>query len=184
MPERNIIHRPTINHPFRVQSNQAKAVLTSSNRYASLEQVVAAGDTARVRQTENVFPIAERVLHEMVDHCQKELPYEACGLLSGGNGRAVTIWKMENADKSLFSFSMKEEQILSVFTQMEKRGEQLVAIYHSHPTAPAYPSPYDIEFANYPEAAYLILSLAGEQPEIGCFRITGKQVTLLHLAIC
>jgi [CysO sulfur-carrier protein]-S-L-cysteine hydrolase len=124
--------------------------------------------------------MAGHVWREMVGHCAAEQPYEACGLLSGRCGRAETIWKMENADRSPFSFSMREEQIRKVFGQMEQRGERLVAIYHSHPAAPAYPSPHDIEHACYPETAYLVLSLAGQQPVLGCFRIHGRQVTPLR----
>ena len=42
---------------------------------------------------------------------------------------------------------------------MREQQEELFAIYHSHPTAPAEPSATDLEMANYPDALYLIISL-------------------------
>jgi proteasome lid subunit RPN8/RPN11 len=42
---------------------------------------------------------------------------------------------------------------------MREAGEELFAIYHSHPHAPAEPSVRDIAEAAYPQAIYLIISL-------------------------
>jgi proteasome lid subunit RPN8/RPN11 len=42
---------------------------------------------------------------------------------------------------------------------MRERGEELFAIFHSHPQAPAEPSATDLELAAYPDALYLIVSL-------------------------
>lgn len=76
-------------------------------------------------------------------------------------------------DRSPDSFAMDLRQIQQVFQMISKRGEQLVGIYHSHPTAPPYPSREDIAYASYTDVAYLILSLAGAQPALGCFNIRG-----------
>ena len=43
--------------------------------------------------------------------------------------------------------------------KMRELGEELFAIYHSHPTTPALPSFYDLDEAAYPDALYLIISL-------------------------
>jgi proteasome lid subunit RPN8/RPN11 len=42
---------------------------------------------------------------------------------------------------------------------MREAGEDLLAIYHSHPASPAAPSSIDIAEAGYPDAIYLIISL-------------------------
>jgi len=42
---------------------------------------------------------------------------------------------------------------------MRERGEELFAIFHSHPAAPAEPSALDMAQAGYPDALYLIVSL-------------------------
>jgi proteasome lid subunit RPN8/RPN11 len=66
---------------------------------------------------------------------------------------------------------------------MDEAGEELVAIYHSHTQSPAYPSQTDINLASYPDAIYLIVSLAeGEEPLRG-FNIVDGQVTEAELTI-
>ncbi|WP_240689481.1 Mov34/MPN/PAD-1 family protein [Ammoniphilus sp. YIM 78166] len=124
-----------------------------------------------------LFFIEQSIWTKMIAHCQSEQPMEACGLLSGTGGHAETIWMMENVENSPTAFAMDMEQIRRVFRQIEEKGERLVGIYHSHPTAPPVPSSRDIEFANYPEAAYIIVSLAKRIPEIGIYHILEKRVT-------
>ncbi|WP_281285999.1 M67 family metallopeptidase [Aneurinibacillus danicus] len=122
--------------------------------------------------------MTEQVRRKMLHHCIVQLPYEACGLLSGKDWRATTLWTMDNVEKSPISFAMDTKQIEAVFGEMKKKGEELIGIYHSHPTAPPYPSHLDIAYAAYPDAAYIIVSLSGKSPEIGCFRIQNRQVTV------
>ncbi|WP_280207565.1 MULTISPECIES: M67 family metallopeptidase [Brevibacillus] len=124
-----------------------------------------------------VLYASKKVWKEMYLHCQAERPYEACGLLSGRNGRAETIWRMANIDKSPVSFSMDLEQLQSVFHAIRARGERLVAVYHSHPTAPPVPSSEDIAFFSYPEAAYIIVSLTRKHPAFACYQIRERIVT-------
>lgn len=118
---------------------------------------------------------SHRVWKEMLIHCLEERPYEACGLLSGRMGRVETIWRMVNVDRSPVSFYMDPEQIRTVFQAIQERGEQLAGVYHSHPTAPPIPSKEDIAYATYPEAAYLIVSLANKQPTVGSYRIIDQR---------
>jgi proteasome lid subunit RPN8/RPN11 len=54
---------------------------------------------------------------------------------------------------------------------MDQRGEELIAIYHSHPASQAYPSPTDRSEAHYPEAIYILVSLRSSSPEVRAFRI-------------
>jgi len=118
----------------------------------------------------------------MLLHCLQERPSEACGLLSGKQGRIETIWKMANVMRSPVSFRMDVREIENVFRAIEKKGEQLTGIYHSHPTAPAVPSPEDIVFAQYPEAAYIIVSLQDGSPSWSCYRINGQHATPIRVS--
>ena len=68
--------------------------------------------------------------------------------------------------------------------EIEKRGWQVAAIYHSHTRSPAYPSQTDVNLAFYPDALYMIVSLQDlEQPELRAFRIVDRQIDEVELAV-
>ena len=119
----------------------------------------------------------------MITHCQNELPLEGCGLLSGKNGIAESIWPMENINYSPNSYSMDLNQIGKVFDLINHRHEELIGIYHSHPTSKAFPSQEDIAYNNYPEVAHIIISFARSSfpPDVNCFYLKGIRVIPLKL---
>ncbi|MDQ0246443.1 proteasome lid subunit RPN8/RPN11 [Bacillus fengqiuensis] len=119
----------------------------------------------------------------MIHHCIEHLPFEACGLLSGKEGKIDTLWKMDNVERSATAFSMDEKQIRCIFRMMEKREETLTGIYHSHPTGIPYPSVNDIVNHHYPKAAYFIISLAYEKPLVKCYSIQNGKVTPLTVQV-
>ena len=58
------------------------------------------------------------------------------------------------------------------FHELPEKDLELVAIYHSHPESPAYPSATDVELAFWPDAVFLICSLVDrDRPVIRGFRI-------------
>ena len=58
------------------------------------------------------------------------------------------------------------------FRELPAQGSEIVGIYHSHPESPAYPSATDVELAFWPDAVFLICSLANrERLEVRGFRI-------------
>ncbi|WP_370460340.1 Mov34/MPN/PAD-1 family protein [Cytobacillus firmus] len=114
--------------------------------------------------------LSRNVYSEMLAHGEKELPFEACGLLSGSGKMIKTIWKAINNKRKKNSFEINEEQLTLLLTKMEEKKEFLVGIYHSHPTAPPVPSRDDIRFA-YPDKAYFIISYAKKKPIVKCYRI-------------
>lgn len=65
---------------------------------------------------------------------------------------------------------------LRAFREMDDRGEELVAIYHSHPASQPYPSPTDRAEAHYPEAVYVLVSLRTSAPEVRAYRIVDDMV--------
>jgi proteasome lid subunit RPN8/RPN11 len=119
----------------------------------------------------------------MINHCRQELPYEACGLLSGTGGKNETVWKMENMERSPVSFSMDLDQMEQTFHSIKKRAQQLTGIYHSHPTGIPFPSRNDIQHAHYPHAAYFIVSLASSNPSVKCYRIQNQRVIPLTIGL-
>jgi proteasome lid subunit RPN8/RPN11 len=56
-------------------------------------------------------------------------------------------------------FEMDPAGQVAALRHMRERGEGMLAIYHSHPSAPPEPSVHDLAGLGYPEALYLIISL-------------------------
>lgn len=87
---------------------------------------------------------------------QARLPHEACGLVGGLQRHALQIYPVVNVLHSPVRFRMEPNQQVRIFLELESRGWDLLAIYHSHPTGPDHPSPTDLAETAYPEAVSLI----------------------------
>ena len=114
-------------------------------------------------------------LANIVAHARETDPAECCGLIGGSDtGVAVTIYQLRNvAPNNHVSYEVAPEELFAAQREMRQRGEQLVAIYHSHPrAAEPEPSETDVRLAYYPSATYLIVGLGGPQPVMRAFRIS------------
>jgi proteasome lid subunit RPN8/RPN11 len=120
--------------------------------------------------------MAPGLLDRVIEHAKTHSPQEACGLLVG-IGSADRFIPMTNALASSTEYEMDPAQLIATLRDLRSSGEDLIAIYHSHPRGPARPSKSDIERAYYPAAAYLIISLADpERPQAAAFRIIDGEV--------
>jgi proteasome lid subunit RPN8/RPN11 len=109
---------------------------------------------------------------EMVAHARSELPNEACGIFGGTlEGTLHTFHPARNADASPYRYSVDAEDLLRIALAIDESGHDVAAIYHSHTMSPASPSRTDMELATWPEAAYLIVSLKSDPPEIRAWRL-------------
>lgn len=122
---------------------------------------------------------------EIVEHGLREFPNESCGLIAAnGDGRPVRVYPMRNADASPVTYRLDGKEQLRVFEEMEANGWDLWAIYHSHTHSEAYPSETDVRLAFYPEARYILVSLADrDRPVIRSFFIRDGEVQEEELAI-
>jgi proteasome lid subunit RPN8/RPN11 len=113
----------------------------------------------------------------LVAHARAEYPNEACALLAGRGGAAERVYPLPNAEASPTFYVVEPNAQLRAMTEMDDLGLDLVGIFHSHVATEAYPSRTDVELAAYPDAAYLILSLADQDaPVLRAFRIRDGQV--------
>jgi proteasome lid subunit RPN8/RPN11 len=113
----------------------------------------------------------------LVAHARAEYPNEACALLAGRDGVAERVYPLPNAEASPTFYVVEPKAQLRAMTEMDDLGLDLVGIFHSHVATEAYPSRTDVELAAYPDAAYLILSLADQDaPALRAFRIRDGQV--------
>ncbi len=124
------------------------------------------------------------LLNEMLAHVSGLWPEEACGLVGGRDGRAVRLYPVENVRHSPVAFEMEPLQQIRAMLAMEAEGLELIAIYHSHPSGPARPSPTDVALAYYPDAVQLILSLDDPaRPVLRAFTIVEGRVDEVELLV-
>ncbi len=124
-------------------------------------------------------------LREIIDHAREGKPNEVCGLIAGRDGVPVKLYRTTNNDPSpRVRYNVEPLELLKVLREIEDNGWSLMAIYHSHPASEAYPSGTDVNLSYYPEAVYLICSLADDDaPVVRAFRIVDRQITELDLEI-
>jgi proteasome lid subunit RPN8/RPN11 len=114
---------------------------------------------------------------EIVEQALREFPNEACGVIAAEGGVPVKVIPMRNADASPVTYRLDGKEQLHVFDRIDEQGWELWAIYHSHTHSEAYPSETDRRLAFYPEARYILVSLADrEQPVIRSFFIRDGDV--------
>jgi proteasome lid subunit RPN8/RPN11 len=127
--------------------------------------------------------ISRRIYDELFAHARDDAPNECCGLVGGNDGVAKSVYRARNAEASPLRYNLDPQDQFRIMTEMDERGEELSAIYHSHTASPAYPSQTDINLASYPDALYLIVSLAeGEEPLRG-YRIEDGKVAEVELQV-
>lgn len=115
---------------------------------------------------------------EILDQGLREFPNECCGLIAAEAGAPVKVFAMKNADASPATYRLDGKEQLRIFQEMDDRGWELWAIYHSHTHSEAYPSDTDVRLAFYPDARYILLSLADRKdPVIRSFWIVDDEVT-------
>lgn len=91
-------------------------------------------------------------------HLDAQKPLEGCGLLAGRDGRVERVYAVTNVAKSPVRYEMEPNELVAAMVEMESDGLELLAIFHSHPAGPPFPSRTDIVEAYYPDSAYIICS--------------------------
>ena len=116
-------------------------------------------------------------IEAIVAHAREAAPAECCGLIGGSADSLVAnIYPLRNVtDKPEHSYEAAPEDLFSAQRQMRDLGEQLLAIYHSHPKAKdPSPSETDVRQAYYPAATYVIVGLGGDEPVVRAFHISER----------
>lgn len=112
--------------------------------------------------TSPVITLPRRIHDTIIAHAREGAPQEICGLLRGRNGVVTDLLRANNiAVNPIRDYEVDPAALVAVF-DWEDAGDELVAIYHSHPAGPAYPSATDADKAYYPDTVFLICSLQDE----------------------
>jgi [CysO sulfur-carrier protein]-S-L-cysteine hydrolase len=127
--------------------------------------------------------VAKDLYDEMVAHAREEAPNECCGMIASRDGEAVTIYRATNAAASPLRYEIDGAEQYRIQTEIDDADLELGAIYHSHTRSDPYPSQTDINLAFYPEALYVIVGLAREQPEVKAYEIRDGSVTDVDLRV-
>jgi proteasome lid subunit RPN8/RPN11 len=119
----------------------------------------------------------------MKSHVISCLPEEACGLLGGVGSQVNEVFPVTNELHSPSRFRMDPEEQLAAMMRMEEQGFQMVGIFHSHVCSLSNPSETDIEEATYPEVAYLIWSMIGDDWQCRAFRLLNERTVEISIKI-
>jgi proteasome lid subunit RPN8/RPN11 len=104
--------------------------------------------------------IPRKITNQLLHLAQISPATEVCGLIGSQQGKPSNCYPINNiAEQPQQQFLLDPKQQIAAMTKMRERNEDLLAIYHSHPTSPAEPSQIDIDMASYPDALYFIISL-------------------------
>ncbi|WP_169978710.1 Mov34/MPN/PAD-1 family protein [Tautonia rosea] len=118
-----------------------------------------------------VLEIPHPILQAMVDHCVREAPLEACGLLGGEPPRVSSIHPLRNAAQSETRYDADPTDLIAAVRDLRSRSAQILAIYHSHPKWSAIPSGTDLRENYYEDVPRIIVSLQGPKPDVRIWRL-------------
>ena len=120
---------------------------------------------------------------EIIAHAEDHFPRECCGILAGKQGDISQLHRLTTLEQGVDRYLFDDEEFYKVYWEIENSGEELLAVYHSHPVTVAYPSKTDVAFAFWPEAVYLICSLEQrDDPVIRGYRIVDEAISEIELA--
>lgn len=150
--------------------------------------------------------LIERVLlDDVIAHAREEYDAECCGMIAfapheaDGEPRATRVHRARNVFAAkpgghspsaripgLASkrFEIDGKEVLRTIDEFEEEDAELGAIYHSHTHTAPYPSQTDINFAaHWPGLEWVIVGLAGEEPEVRCYLIENGVVREVELRV-
>ncbi|WP_255437513.1 Mov34/MPN/PAD-1 family protein [Thalassobacillus sp. CUG 92003] len=114
------------------------------------------------------------VYETMVRHGDSCLPFEGCGLLAGIDYEILSFWPFENEIKSDRRFFVNKRVVSATLDQINQRNENVIAIYHTHPSTAPVPSSFDLASHADQNIKMLIVSYKFTTPKAKCYDIAGK----------
>ena len=128
------------------------------------------------------------LLEQIVEWCVEGKPNEACGLLAAprtadDGGTPTRFLPLRNAMASPYRYEIDSKDLYGALLDLDERDEVVWGIVHSHVASAPVPSNTDVGIAAYPDgratwpdALYLICSLASDPPVVRAWTIVGGQV--------
>jgi proteasome lid subunit RPN8/RPN11 len=128
------------------------------------------------------------LIEALVVQARAEDPNEACGLIIGDRpaadgGTALRFEPTRNKAASPYRYEIHPDDLLRLTIETDDADQVFWAIVHSHVRSPAYPSPTDVGLAFYPDALYVLVSLAEDEPALGAFRIVDEAIHRVEILV-
>jgi [CysO sulfur-carrier protein]-S-L-cysteine hydrolase len=139
--------------------------------------------------------IPASLVQSIVDQARAEDPNESCGLLIGdgpaaSGGRALRYEPTRNAAASPYRYEIDPQDLYRLTVTTDDADETFWGIVHSHTHTPAVPSPTDLSLAFYPDALYVLVSLAEDEadrttgaPSLRAWRIVDGRIHEVELEV-
>jgi proteasome lid subunit RPN8/RPN11 len=133
---------------------------------------------ASIESAVTVLKLNPSCYDQIIAHAREAAPHECCGLVGGSSdGQAQSIYRTRNIAADPFvAYEAAPEDLFAAQRLMRQRGEELLAIYHSHPrSSDPRPSATDVRLAYYPAAVYLIVGFRKSEPCVRAFRLIERE---------
>jgi proteasome lid subunit RPN8/RPN11 len=145
-------------------------------------------DTNRTHPGPETVDLPATIRGQIVEHARSEYPNEMCGLIVGDapaadGGRALRFEPVRNKAASPYRYEIHPDDLLRLTIATDDADEVFWGIVHSHTHTPPRPSPTDIGLAFYPDALYLLVSLADPEPSLEAWRIVSGGVFPVELLV-
>ena len=124
--------------------------------------------------------LSQQLLHQIHRQLESGYPNEACGVMLGRDGvitEAVSAdnqrvdLPVESGESARNRYLIDPLMYLKIERGADKRGLDVLGIYHSHPDVAARPSQFDLDHA-WPNFSYLIVSVVkGKAVESNSWRL-------------
>jgi len=130
--------------------------------------------------------LSKQILHRIHQDLESGYPDEACGVMLGKNGVITEAVSADNqrtdqpaagGESARNRYLIDPLMYMKVEREADKRGLDVIGIYHSHPDVAARPSKFDLDHA-WPNFSYLIVSVVkGKAVESNSWRLRDDRST-------
>jgi len=115
--------------------------------------------------------VRRAALDAAISHAREAAPAECCGTLLGASDVVSEARPARNLATDPNRFLIDPKDHIDARREARALGLDIVGFYHSHPHSAAVPSPTDLAEASYPAHLYLIVGLAGNEPDVRLYRL-------------
>jgi proteasome lid subunit RPN8/RPN11 len=137
--------------------------------------------------------IPRKLINQILEQAQQSPKKEICGLLSrhssndssSNSSKPAKCYPITNTSTAPnHRYLMNSREQINTFRMMREQGEELCAIYHSHPESSASPSAEDLRQASYPEALHIIISLSTKGTlQLKGFRFNDSSIIAVDITV-